>query len=151
MRARGFTLIETLIALAVLSVGLLGAAAMLLASLHVQADARREVAATNLLRDIADRIRINRAARAAYASSAASEDCGENCDAAQLAAADRAFFTRAAQAQVSDDATTAIEFEPAIGPTAPDRYILSLRFAAASAEGPRVISLQMLLRAPVAG
>ena len=153
MRCRGFTLIETLIAVAVLSVGLLGAAAMLLASLHGQVEAWREIAATNLLRDVAERIRINPEGRAAYAARGfASESCGvQACSAAQLAAADRAYFARAALAQVANDTTTAIEFVPAIGPTAPDRYVLTLRFADASDYGLRVISLQVLLRAPVAG
>ena len=56
---RGFTLIETLVSLVVLSVGLLGAAALLLDNLRSHAGALRRVAALSLVRDMADRIRAN--------------------------------------------------------------------------------------------
>ena len=56
---RGFTLVETLVSLVVLSVGLLGAAALLLDNLRSHAGALRRVAALSLVRDMADRIRAN--------------------------------------------------------------------------------------------
>jgi type IV pilus modification protein PilV len=151
MRPRGFTLIEVLVALAVLSVGLLGAAGMLLASLRGLADAQREIAATGLLRDLADRIRINAAGRAAYDSAGAVRACvgAQRCSAAERAAADRAWFALRAL-KLDPQVTATIEFAPAIGPTAPDRYLLSLRFADAD-RGPGDISHQVLVRAPVAG
>jgi type IV pilus assembly protein PilV len=66
--ARGFTLVEALIALVVLSIGLLGAGGMLLGSLRSQSDAMHEMAAAQLVQDIAQRIRANPQARAAYDS-----------------------------------------------------------------------------------
>lgn len=57
--ARGFTLTECLVALVVLSLGLLGAAAMLLGGLRGHAAALREFAALGLARDMAERILAN--------------------------------------------------------------------------------------------
>ncbi len=61
-RARGFTLIESLVALLVLSIGLLGIAAMQLASLQANNGAFQRTQATFLAQDIADRMRANRTA-----------------------------------------------------------------------------------------
>jgi len=61
-RADGFTLIEALIALLVLSIGLLGVAAMQLASLQANNGAFQRTQATFLAQDIADRMRANRVA-----------------------------------------------------------------------------------------
>jgi prepilin-type N-terminal cleavage/methylation domain-containing protein len=151
MRSRGFTLVEVLVSLAVLSVGLLGAAGMLLASLRGLADAQREIAATGLLQDLAHRIRLNAAGRAAYDSTSAVRACdgAEPCGAAERAAADRVWFVLRAL-ELDPQITATIEFAPAIGPTAPDRYLLSVRFVDTD-RGPGHISQQVLVRAPVAG
>ena len=64
-RARGFTLVESLIALVLLSLGLLGAAGMLLGSLRAMRTPCASHPPLHLVRDMADRIRANpRAARA---------------------------------------------------------------------------------------
>jgi len=60
--AAGFTLIESLVALLVLSIGLLGVAAMQLASLQANNGAFQRTQATFLAQDIADRMRANRTA-----------------------------------------------------------------------------------------
>lgn len=61
-RADGFTLIESLVALLVLSIGLLGVAAMQLSSLQANNGAFQRTQATFLAQDIADRMRANRRA-----------------------------------------------------------------------------------------
>lgn len=61
-RDSGFTLIESLIALLVLSIGLLGVAAMQLSSLQANNGAFQRTQATFLAQDIADRMRANRRA-----------------------------------------------------------------------------------------
>ena len=61
-RADGFTLIESLVALLVLSIGLLGVAAMQLSSLQANNGAFQRTQATFLAQDIADRMRANRKA-----------------------------------------------------------------------------------------
>lgn len=58
MTPRGFSLIEVLVALAVLSVGLLGVAALLLTGLRHQGDAVRAESVTRWLADAAERLRL---------------------------------------------------------------------------------------------
>jgi type IV pilus assembly protein PilV len=156
INARGFTLVETLVALMVLSMGLLGAAALLLDSLRNHASALRRVAASNLVRDMADRIRANpRGASYYHASSPAAPDCGETsgCDAMQLALSDLVFFETSALALFPRAGTeTRIEFAPATGPAAPARYLITLRWSdARNYAGTDSVALQVLAQPPVAG
>ena len=155
--SRGFTLVESLIALLLLSVGLMGAAVLLLEGLKTRADALRLSAATRLLLDMADRIRANPLARSQYDTrTAVSVSACVNpapCDPAQRAADDLFHFSSRSSALFPGPDTAAIiTFEPAIGRAAPDRYQLSLRW-----HGPRdspgahdAVTLQLLAQ-PVAG
>jgi type IV pilus assembly protein PilV len=59
-RHRGFTLVEALVALVVLSIGLLGVAALQLTALRNNSSASFRSQATYLAYDIADRMRANR-------------------------------------------------------------------------------------------
>jgi type IV pilus assembly protein PilV len=59
--ARGFTLVEVLIALVVLSIGLLGVAALQLTSLRTNSSAAMRSQATVLAYEIVDRMRANQA------------------------------------------------------------------------------------------
>jgi type IV pilus assembly protein PilV len=61
-RARGFTLVEMLVALVVLSIGLLGVAALQLTSLRSNHSSAMRSQATFLAYDIIDRMRANREA-----------------------------------------------------------------------------------------
>ena len=147
---RGFSLIEALIALAVLSVGLLGAALMLLESLRAQGDAMRKVAATQLARDMAERIRANAGAADRYADPPGSASgCEAGCDRAQLAAADLVHFRQAARALLPAGSTAAVEFAPAIGIAAPHRFVITLRWRSRDADEDAVTLL--VLAPPVAG
>ena len=157
-RARGFTLVESLIALLLLSLGLLGAGVMLLESLRAHAEALCAATATRLVRDMAERIRANPHARARYDTRTgiagdAACDFAVACDPGQRAANDLAHYINTARtAFPGADTSTLIEFEPAIGPAAPDRYRISLQW-----RGPRdndevrhAVTLILLAR-PVAG
>ena len=137
--ARGFTLVETLVALVVLSVGLLGAVTLLLDSLRSQTESRRESDAIGLLRDVADRLRAGVATCASTAPS---------CDVATLVALERARFESAANALYPGGAAVDIDFAPATG-AAPDRFVISLRMTRVA--GVAVLSLQVHARALVAG
>lgn len=129
---RGFSLVEALVALAILSVGLLGAAALLLGGLRDQALALRHGAVGALLTDVAGRIRANVSAGAAYVTgtepaSALACDEASPCDPASLAAHDLAYFASTAAALLPvQHPRPRILFEPAIGPAAPNRYVISL-------------------------
>jgi type IV pilus assembly protein PilV len=159
---RGFTLIETLVSLVVLSVGLLGAAALLLDNLRSHAGALRRVAALSLVRDMADRIRANPRGGVYYdtsglapsAASAASA-CGEpdGCDIAQLAAADLAHFQSTAHALFPhSNPDPRVEFAPATGHAMPASYIITLRWIDARNDaGTDSVALQVLAQSPVAG
>jgi type IV pilus assembly protein PilV len=133
LKVRGFTLMESLIALLLLSMGLLGGGALLLEGLRAHGDALRRMAATRLVQDMADRIRANPGLGRLYDTRGptATDLCpaASGCDAAQRAAADRAHFQVTARGLFPGVETPAsIEFEPAIGPATPDRYSLRLRW-----------------------
>lgn len=156
--SRGFSLVEMLVALAVLSVGLLGAAGMLLGGLRDQALALRHQGAGILVAGIAERIRTNPGARAAYdtrnpRNSGAACDEAAPCDSAALAAHDLTDFDSAAQRALPEFAPRVdIHFEPAIGPAATDRYVISLTWRdARDPEATDAVTLILLAQSPVAG
>jgi len=157
MRWRGFTLVETLVALVLLSMGLLGAASLLLASLQGHEDALRQLRATGLVREMAERIRANPQAGDLYdtrhALPVTACDLAGPCTPEQLAAADLAHFAAAARVLLpGTDSEFRIQFEPAIGPAAPDRYAISLRWRGPhDADGIRNVVALNLLAPPVAG
>lgn len=155
-RAGGFTLLESLIALVLLSLGLLGACQMLLGSLQSHAHAMRATSALGLARDMADRIRANPRAADGYDTRhvtplAAACDLTSPCAPRELAAADLAHFTSAAQALLPGLETfAAVEFEPAIGPAATVRYAITLRWRGPHDDQPLIVAMDVLAP-PVAG
>ena len=155
-RARGFTLVEALVALVLLSIGLLGAGGMLLGSLQSHAEALQEMAAAQLVQDMAQRIRANPRAGVAYDSRRAVPllapcDQGAPCAALELAASDLAHFLAAAHRQLPGIETRAVvRFEPAIGPAAADHFAITLSWRGPRDAQSRVVALS-LLAPPVAG
>lgn len=100
LRAResGFTLVEVLIALVIMSIGMLGIAALYLESLRSSRTALLRTQAVTLAADMADRIRANRyisvgagkydPSLVTAASVAACETAGSTCSAANMYAND---------------------------------------------------------------
>ena len=94
----GFTLIEAMVSLVVLSVGMIGIAALYAQGLGASRTAQYRTFAVNLVGDMSDRIRANRLALGAYAGGAANQGCdpqsggGVNCTPAQMAAHDLFVF-----------------------------------------------------------
>lgn len=97
IKIRGFTLVEVLVALVVMSVGMLGIAALYVSGIQGSRGAIFQTKAINLAADMADRIRANRIAPNAYAiaGAGAPSNCEDDiansvivCTAAQVAAND---------------------------------------------------------------
>lgn len=90
--SRGFTLIEVMVALTVVSIGMLGIASLYTQSLGASRTTQYRSQAVNLIGDISDRIRGNRLGGPAYAGAAADNNCdlsgGAACNPAQMAADD---------------------------------------------------------------
>lgn len=87
-------MVETLVALVVLSLGMLGIATLYLTTLQAARSAISRMQAVNLVTDLADRIRANRTAGVAYAGAGANNNCAGgaigavSCTPAQMAAND---------------------------------------------------------------
>lgn len=82
--SRGLTLIENLIALLVLSIGLLGLASLQTASLQFNTSAYQRTQATILAYDMADRLRANRQAALSDLYTIAFENAPRACGAANM-------------------------------------------------------------------
>lgn len=79
-RMRGISMVESLVALVIISVGMLGIAGLYLSSLQAGRSASLRMQAVNLASEMADRIRVNNRGRAFYEADA--EDKGESKDCA---------------------------------------------------------------------
>jgi hypothetical protein len=131
---------------------------MLLDSLRSNAGALQSLRATHLVRDMADRIRVNLPGREHYDTRRLTSGgvCAgpDGCNAAQLAAADHARFVADARALFLHEHFTAhVEYEPATGPATPDRYVITLSWRASgeAADDSSNVSLLVLAQPPVAG
>jgi type IV pilus assembly protein PilV len=112
-RVRGITMVESLVALVVISVGMLGIAGLYLSSLQAGRSANLRVQAVNLAAEMADRIRANREAYGAYALASgtlpAAVNCtSANCTPAQLAQSDQNVWVTALRAALPGTANGAI-------------------------------------------
>ena len=90
-RQSGFSLVEVLIALIIMSVGMLGIAGLYVQSMQAGRTSMFRHQAVTLAGDVADRIRANPRAGVAYAGFAANNNCiaaGIDCNEAQMAAND---------------------------------------------------------------
>ncbi len=91
-KLQGFSLVEVLIALIIMSVGMLGIAGLYVQSMQAGRTSMLRHHAVTLAGDVADRIRANPTAGAAYtAASGSDNNCvaqSTNCNVAQMAAND---------------------------------------------------------------
>jgi len=123
----GFSLIEALVALIVLSVGMLGIAALYGQGLSAARTALYRTIAVYLAAEMADRIRANRLARAGYDAAGAPNACGPgggtDCTPAQLAASDKLVWSTLVGRELPGGVGTVV-FTPGTPPT----YTITVRW-----------------------
>lgn len=131
----GFTMVEVLVALVVLAIGLLGIAALYLNSLQAGRTAIYRTQAVNLAADLADRIRSNRTALAAYGTlfgdvevEVPACDTTGGCIDTDLAATDL-FRWKATLAQVLPNGQGQVVVTLPVGPGEPANYAVVVSWA----------------------
>lgn len=168
LKQRGVTLVESLVALVVLSIGLLGIAGLFVESLRSSRTALLRSHAVNLAGDIADRIRANGNARDEYDTSTyggapalracapTAANVGGNCTVAELAEDDLALWQAAVNFALPaprDPATAAavVRFIPAVNPGRPESYRISIAWQEPGVDQPYSYTseLVMMPRPPI--
>lgn len=144
-RSRGFTLVESLVALVVLSIGMLGIAALHVEGLRSARTALTRTTAVNLASDMADRIRANRSAKAEYEVVVTSADTdanckpgGAGCTAAELAHHDKAVWLGAIEAALPGGTGTIDCADPA---AVPATYTVTITWSEVNAASPSTYTL----------
>jgi type IV pilus assembly protein PilV len=136
--SRGFTLIEAMVALVVLSIGLLGIAALYVETLRANRTSLHRTVAVSLAADIGDRMRSNRTPADAYA-------CGDPCVAANgknaIADADLAAWMDAIAAQLPGG-TAGIAYT-APGASTPAAYDVTLEWTEVGQDDPVTYDLRI--------
>jgi type IV pilus assembly protein PilV len=126
----GISLVESLVALLVMSVGMLGIASLYVTSLKTGRSALTRTHAVNLVNDLADRIRANSRARTAYGYSSTQPDTSQppncstqSCSAADIAKIDLADWQRAINRVLPASAAGTVVYTPSPdGVGRPDTY-----------------------------
>ncbi len=115
---RGFSLIEVLIALVIMSVGMLGIASLYVQSMQAGRTSLFRHNAVTLAGDVADRIRANPTAGAAYTGAGADNNCivgGVTCSTPQMAENDILLWSEQAQDTLPNGAVN-VQFNNAVVP-----------------------------------
>ncbi len=127
---QGFTLVEVLVALVVMAIGMLGIAALYGESLRSGRSAVYRTTAVTLAADMADRIRANPEAGAAYGGNGPGTDRGcvngpDDCDRIEMADDDW-FHWHADLRQRLPEGSSAEIVVDAAAPPAPTRYAITV-------------------------
>lgn len=135
--ARGFTMVEVLVALAVLAIGLLGIAALYLDSLRAGRTAIYRSQAVNLAADLADRIRANRGAVLGYEVALGDEpeavpqcDAGGPCTRDEMAQNDLAVWKASLEALLPEG-----QGSVAVTPGNPNVYVITVQWTEPGVDG----------------
>jgi type IV pilus assembly protein PilV len=117
----GFSLIEALVSLVVISVGMIGIAALYGQGLNAGSTALYRTVAVTLAADMADRIRVNRTAGVAYEGAPANKHCDPehppvaSCTPVELAAHDRFAWKQRLDAELPNP-TGSVDYDGATTP-----------------------------------
>lgn len=133
---RGLTMVESLVALVVLSTGMLGIAGLYVTSLKAERNALSRTHAVYLVNDIIDRIRANAPARSAYNTASYTggpQDKGcvagtTNCSSAALAEDDLYHWIEEVKTALPNYKSATVEFTPAASPGQPDNFRVRLEW-----------------------
>jgi type IV pilus assembly protein PilV len=144
-RCAGFSLIEALVALLVLSIGMLGIAALHVEGLRSARTALTRTNAVTLAADMADRIRANRLGKADYEAAVTSDDtnadcepAGTGCTPAALARHDKAVWLGAIEAALPGGTGTIDCADPA---AIPATYTITISWSEVGATTPATYTL----------
>lgn len=139
-RQRGVSIVEALVALVVISVGMLGIAGLYLSSLQAGRSAKLRTQAVNLAASIADRIRANREAganydTATYGGAPAVQSCNAAaCTSAKLAQDDLAIWIADLKASLPGTvANGTVTVKDNVAPT-PDNFLITITWREANAD-----------------
>ena len=124
-RVGGFTLVEVLVALIILSVGMLGIAGLYVHSMQAGRTSLFRHHAVTLAGDVADRIRANPRAAIVYSQAGANNNCvngGIDCSPAQMEANDIDLWDQQA-ADTLPNGTVAVVFAAGVGGLPPTYQI----------------------------
>ena len=119
-KVRGFTLIEVLIALIIMSVGMLGIAGLYVHSMQAGRTSVLRHNAVTLAGDIADRIRANPRAGGAYGLAGANNNCvaaGVDCSIGEMAAHDIFLWDQQAAATLPNGQVNVVFNNGVVPPT----------------------------------
>ena len=140
----GFSLIEAMVSLVVVSVGMIGIAALYGQGLGATRTALSRTQAVNLAADMADRIRSNRQGGASYGGPGANNNCdpggGVNCTPAQMAAHDVWVWTNQVAQQLPNGAGV-VQYAP----TAPPTFTIQITW---QETGLGAVNYQSIVRVP---
>ena len=137
---RGFSIVEVMVALLVLSVGMLGIAGLYVTTLRASGSALFRTHAVNFAADMADRIRANPTAREAYEGAAADNNCAEGsaCAPAALAADDVFRWQQQVAAILPGQGTVAVD-----GAGTLRTYTITVSWAEPTEPNPLTYTLRM--------
>ena len=141
-RQRGFTLLESLISLVVLSIGMLGIAALYVEGLRAGRTAVYRTTAVNLAADLMDRIRANRGATVAYAGGPALNNCvnqANDCTPAEMAQHDLQLWENEIGQRVPPGSASSVVFLP--GPVV-DTYRIQVQWPEPGYDQPLTYTLE---------